>query len=385
MASSIDGKYKLEISINNKPLNSFILEEFIIYENMIQILPTMDLTFISNSDLLEATPLLDGSQVDIDLTIFGLGKGSQDENIRMEFLLFKYQATELSEGIKYTLNCIYSAPDFLDARIESVNGSSFEVFSLMANRSRLNLVADPSIDKQVWIRNGIKGNLWLNHVNNHSWSSETSAFVYAVSRHRDLLRYNITERASRNPAWTFIPERETNNLSIDKNAMIYKYPHFKSNAGLLNSFFGYGRELSSFDIQTSEHTKHKPTTFIKRTNFMNLNEKRETPQRYEFQGFNNSLNVHPNYFLAYAQNQRFKSFYSVNVEIITDYPKNIKILDRVNLLLNNEAAQSVRNTYAGHYFIDKITTVIDPTTAIRRVSLVREGFNSESSASFNAK
>ena len=386
MAFTVSGKYKLEISVNNKPLDSSknILEEMIIHENIHQTLPTVDLVLVNDSSLIESNPLLDGSLIDIDLTIFGSG-AIKEENLRLECVLWGYQAVELSEGIQITLNCVMSAPDFFNSKIESINGSSFEVFSLMATRSKMNLIADPSVDKQVWIRSGIRGSLWLNQVNNHSWSSPTSAFVHVVSRHRDLLRYNLDERSERKAAWIFQPERETFNAALTSDIVIYKYPQFKSNSGLLNSLFGYGRELSTFDVDQGETVKHAPSAFNKRTNFMNVNSNRETPQKHDLLGFGNSLNVLENYYLAYNQNTRLKSFYSVNIDVLSDFPRDVKILDRVTLQMNNEAAKTTRKTYAGEYFVEKISTVVDTGNVIRRFSLVREGYNSEAQVSTSAK
>ena len=156
-----------------------------------------------------------------------------------------------------------SAPDFINSRIESVKGSSLEVFETMAKRSRMQLISDVSIDKQVWIRPGIRGNVWLNDVINHSWSSPESAFVYGVTRNRELLRYNLTERAAKDPIWTFVDGDNAANLEDSDNIVTYKYPKLYSQAGLLNTFFGYGRNLSTFNVEEGFRRSTKAYHLVK--------------------------------------------------------------------------------------------------------------------------
>ncbi|NNK83729.1 MAG: hypothetical protein HKO92_11450 [Flavobacteriaceae bacterium] len=360
-----------------------IIQDIIIHESVHQSLPTVDINIVNDTGLIEDNPLTDGSQIDIELTI--LQTENEEEQFRIETFLWSHEAVEVSEGIQLSLHCVLSASDFLEGRIESVNGSSFDVFSLMAERSRMTLIADPSVDKQVWIRAGIRGNIWLNDVINHSWASDRSAFIYAVTRNRELLKYNLDERASRNPKWVFKPEREYAGEELDDNVIKYKYPKFTSQSGFLNTFFGYGRRLSSFDIESGDFENHQPKTFIKRTNFMNLNSDREVPQRYTSLGFNNNLNVHANYFNAYAQNMRIKSFYSINVSVLSNYFRAVRLLDRVSLSLNDESQNLKRTTYSGNYFVEKISTILDSTNVTRRFDLIREGFNADSSVANRSK
>lgn len=376
MSFGLQGKYSAELAINNVKLDPTrnSLENITIIESIWQALPSVQISLINDGSLVEINPLIDGSQIDLSLTIVNSGI---EENITMETLLWSHTIEPYSEGFRIVMNCFLSAPDFIEGRIESINGSSFDVFNLMANRSRMQLIADPSIDKQVWIRPGIRGNIWLNDVINRSWSSPDSAFIYAVTRNRELLRYNLSERASRNPTWVFSPERERNEKEIPENKVLYKYPRFNSQSGILNSMFGYGRNLSSFNIETGANEINKPKSFVKRTNVMNLNQKREVPQKYDSLGFNNPLNVHENYFNAYAQNMRLKSFYSSSVELLSDFVKPVRILDRVTLQLYNESEMQSQLTYAGNYFVKNITTMFDPTNVTRRFTLVREGLNSD--------
>ena len=95
--------------------------------------------------------------------------------------------------------------------------------------------------------------------------------------------------------------------------------------------------------------------------------------------------MHSNYFNAYAQNMRIKSFYSLNVDVMSTVFKDVSLLDRVTLQLNEEATSSKRRTFAGEYFVDKISTILDGSFVTRRYSLVREGFNADSTVSNNSK
>lgn len=382
MTFNIYNSYSLEIIINNKTLESGSIQEVIIHESIHQSLPTVDITFVTDVNLIEEEPLVDGSQIDIVLKT--TQNSNSEEELRLETLLWSNEIVQISRGVSITLHCVMSAPDFLNSKIESIKGSSLQVFQTMADRSKMQLISDVSIDKQVWIRPGIRGNVWLNDVINHSWASPESAFVYAVTRNRELLRYNLTERAAKNPVWTFLEGDNINNGVAD-NIVTYKYPKLYSQGGLLNTFFGYGRNLSTFNIDEGSIKQHKPSSFTKRTNFMNLNNTRETSQKHDSLGFNNNLNVHDKYFDAYAQNMRLKSFYSLGVEVMSTAFKDVKLLDRVSFILSNQDTPDTLKTYAGNYFIEKISTIIEPTNVVRKFSLIREGFNADKSAGLSSK
>ncbi len=383
MTFVVQNKYSLDIIVNGIQLSrsNTILQQVIIAESVHQALPTVDMTLVIDNNLLEQYPLTDGSKIDLQLTINQTG---QEETLRLETILWSYESYDIHEGKTVNLHCVMSAPDFFESRIESINGSSFDVFNLMANRSRLQLISDSSIDKQIWIRPGIRGNIWLNEVINHSWSSPKSAFVYAVTRQRELLKYNLDERASKSPKWTFRPDREFG-TDLSDTDVLYKYPKFSSQSGFFNTFFGYGKNLYSFNIETGEKDLNKAQNFTKRVNFMNYNSEREVPQRYGSLGFNNALNVHENYFDAYAQNMRIKSLYSFRGEVLSSYFRDVRLLDRIALQLTDEPNNSRPSTNAGQYFVDKISTIITETDVTRKFSLVREGFNADSSASNNSK
>lgn len=374
MTTSINDKYELTLTVNNVTLttSNTILENLVIYESVNQSLPTMDISLITDGNLVEVNRLEDGSKVDINLTI----KQAGNETLKLETLLFSHEVLPINEGYHIKMHCFMSAPDFLESRIESVSGSSLEVFRLLAERARMDLISDGSIDKQVWLRPGIRGNIWLNQVINHTWSSPDSCWVYAITRNRELLRYNLTERASKSPTWSFRQKREDTE-ELSDNISTFSYPKFKSESGFLNSFFGYGRGLSTFDIEKGDRLSNSPKFFKKRVDYMNLNTSREVSQGDDSQGYSNLLNVHENYFNAYPQNMRLKSFYSVSVEFLSAQFRNVRLLDRVDLQLVNEGdIKKSQSTYAGNYFVEKIVTIVNPTEVVRRFHLIREGYNS---------
>lgn len=382
MAFALDKKYSINITINGVALGSgSVFKQMLIAESVHQSLPTVDFIIVNDRSLIESTPLTDGSKIDFEIRIL---QNNEEEQFRLETVLWSHEVQDLSDGIQIVFHCVLSAPDFLEAKIESVDGSSFDVFNTVATRSGMTLISDSSIDKQVWIRPGIRGNLWLNEVINHSWASEKSAFVYAVTRERELLRYNLDERAAKDPTWVFNPSRE-NGQDPSSNTIFYKYPKFSSQSGFFNTFFGYGKELYSFNIETGERSLNKARSFVKRTNFMNMNEEREVPQQYGSLGFNNPQNIHEHYFDAFAQNMRIRSLYSVKTEVLSEYFRPVKLLDKVSLQLTDEGRQERPTTFAGHYFVDKIATMFTSTDVTRKFSLVREGFNADTSVSNGSK
>lgn len=366
-------KYDLDLRIDGKSLNFSrnVLSEIHIIESANQGLPTADITILNDGSLVEVDPLIDGSTIDIALTIRTFGEVK--ENV-MQFRLFSHEIAEAQEGYLIAMHCVLDVQDLLRASIESIEGSAFEVFNTVASRNSMNVILDSSTDSQVWVRPGIRGHVWLSDIANHAYSSENSVYVNAVRRDKTLLFLNLNRQAAKKATWQFHPKRESKGTSINEEDVLYKYSEFSNQSGFLNTIYGYGRTLSHFDAITGDRKSNQPVSFVKRVNNLQVGVGREKPQRYDSLGYD-AGNVHSKYHLAYAQNLRLKSFYSTTVKVISDFPRPINLLEKASLNLYSESSEKTQQTYSGDYFVAKIVTSLDQHGITAVYSLLREGDN----------
>lgn len=372
----VPNKYSLDIRINGESISfsKNILVEINIIESTSQGLPTADITILNDGTLVEVDPLIDGATIDLALTMSSFGEADQQV---MQFRLFTHEIAEVPDGYLIAMHCVLDVQDLLQAKIESIEGSSFEIFNTIASRNSMKVILDSTTDKQVWIRPGIRGHVWLTEVANHAYGSESSVFINAVRRDKTLLFMDLGVRGARESIWQFQPKREIKNVALNENDILYKYSEFSNQSGFLNSIYGYGRSLSHFDTITGTLKENKPKSFVKRTNNLQVNNNREAPQRYDSLGYD-AGNVHENYHLALAQNLRLKSLYSTSVKVISEFPRQANLMERATLNLFNETLRSTQQTYSGDYFISKIVTTLDQHGITTVYTLLREGDNAPS-------
>jgi hypothetical protein len=374
----IEGSYVVNILIDGNAFDESTnaLDVLEIQESALQALPTITLEFLNDGSLVDLNPIVDGSKIKISLEPIQVSEVFAAEVY--EFRVFTCDIAQATAGWKFRLQGYLDIPDMLSAKSEAFRGTARDVFSQVASRNQMTLDADPSLDLMTWIRPGVRGHVFLTNVARHAWSDNISAFSFVIRRNKDLVLANLTRRHARKVDWKFLSRLPTasNYESLAADEILYSAEDtVVSNAfGHANFSYGYGRVTGTHEVLTGNHPLITISEVQKTTKFLQVDKGLRQNQKSEFLPIDVG-NVHANYNRAYMQNLRLLSFYSSRVKVTTVIPKNVKLLDRVNLELYDNTRQVPSASYAGEYFVDKIVTRVTPLRISRTISLLREGIN----------
>lgn len=370
MSFSVNGDTDLQIMVNGKELPSttgIILQSLVVKETTTT-LPTMDLILDTHTELVDENPIADNSPIDIVLTTTN-SQGSFTES--WSFSVMNHASQPHQSGWRVSCYCILNVPYLLQAAIQSYEGPAYRLMEYVAAQSGLTANVDRSLDSQVWLCPGIRRHVWLKDVTRHSWGSASSAYVSAITRGGELRFFDLSLQSRKAAQLSFVPE-----TSEEDDQVAFIKPVFRSQSGLLNRTYGYGRRSSYFDIFEGRTHQIENLNFRKHTTSVQVSKSAQRPQRYDNLGYDVG-NTHDKYLDAQVQNLRLRALYSTLVDIGTEEFRNIQLLDRVALQLYDYENDEMRSKYAGAYYVSSVVTTLTQSSNVRDLTLVREGTNDQ--------
>lgn len=367
-------QYLISIKIDEKEIieDDLIIHSINIYETVASFAPSAELIVFVKAKYVEETPIVDGLKISIGITT----NNRFNQNEWMPFRVFNYQIIELgTNGYVYNISCRYDASDLYQSKFEYIEGSSSTVFSKKADEINLEKDIDDSNDKQIWVREGIKGSLFLSNVARHAYSNSNSCFVGCIRRNNTMVFANISKRRDEESKWTFRNESFEN---LENNTVFYRDPTVASKSGNNNALYGYGRHDKSFNYETGEKDDLLVNTTNKYTKYLSINKELNKRQRSETQPPYIG-NTHSKYHLAKIQNLRLRYMNSIQILMITDDLQDVQLLDKVRLHLPSLDVKSEQSTYSVNCFVDMVSTEISSNNlqVHRWYSLVTDGLNPE--------
>jgi len=374
MSIGLGKDYSLKIRIDDQDFSDSdnMLHRIIITESVQQFLPMLEMAFTNNGSLVDDKAIKDGSEIEISLTLTDLGGLETTESL-MKFRVFNYEVAPSVEGYTYLITGLMNLPLLFQSGFDSITGTSKEVFKKVAIANGLDFDLDNTFDTQTWVKGGIKGSYWLRNIADHAWASNFSCFVSCIRRNSQLVLANLTERKKQKvPKWTFKQINQDN----DVKSVTIEDTSVRSSAGTLNSIYGYGRKYKGYSVVTGSDVDISINKTLKTDKFLQLNSKFNKPQRLVSLPFD-AGNCHKNYHKALAQNARFRALNSVAYKAITSSPRDVQLLDPVNIVAYKTESKGTtqQQTYTGSYLVSRISTTILPTTISRSFNLIKDGFN----------
>lgn len=373
----IGGQYSLTLKFDNIEYDLEVsqLEELSIFEDVITSVPTIKLTLVDNKVNQDILPIHDGSVLEVLLQPL-----SDDEAIQqsLQFRVFTNKAFSQTDSDKIEITGYFDVPNiFKNANFQAINGGSSQAAARIASDSNLVFDGDATNDSQLWLQYGITGGQFLREITRAAYLDDNSAFVSCVTRAGELRFYNIGNRRRNNTIWSFI---ETDNpaLLTDTDQIPIVDSFRDVNSGVLNSWRGYGVYAKEDNLVENIENDIFIENIGKSTDLLNINSTLIEPTKFE-SGAMNFGNTHKNYFRAQIQNTQILSTFSVGVNILTNVPKDIQLLDRARLLKRSETEVSLKGTESGDYFVDAIATHIYSNALITKYHLIKEGLNTNRS------
>ena len=373
-------RYSLSVDLPDTDVNIGSTLKYVqIVESCSRFCPYLRVAFLSDASIFQSPALYDGQRISVQVA--SRETGIEEESVEIfPFRILDYTVEEYdAERFLVVLECYLDAPDIFEARRESFDGLSSEVFSAIAGR--MGMVADVDItnDRQVWIRPGIRGGAFLNEVAKHSWVQESDFMTWCIRKEGELALKNMNSRLSRDEAdWDFRKVFLENVPPSEPKSVYIKSFGVKSLSGTMNNHFGYGLGMNTYSVETGESERVETGEFDKRATNLMVNKEVATYRNYDMTPMSCG-NTHANYHRAAYQNLRFQSIFSTEITCTTLHPRAVKLLDTCNLSLPLVQTTGYSSVYAGLYVVVKIATHVDLDTQQMSVnySMVREGLGSD--------
>lgn len=376
MSISLNGQLSIDITVDGEDLTSTSeVSSVVINESVALCVPSIDIDFINSGNLVDTKILYDGAPMTIRITTpdrEDQPKYIGDEG-EIRFRVLNFKTKDTNRGYSYSVSGVMDIDGLFDSQSESFTGTSSELLTSIANRVGLDADVDNTLDSQTWVRGGVKLISWIKNVVNHSWRSNSSCMVWCVGRDGTLRFKDLEKIEAAKEDWIFGQFSEDG----DATYMSYDDSQAESSSGILNRIYGYGRSYFEYDISQSVREKLDVTQVAKTSKYLAMNPDLKKPQQSRsFIRVGN--NTHENYHLAYVQNMRIRSLYSIMQKIISVEPKNINLLDKVLLeKLSPTTKGDPQVSYSGTYIISNIVTTITPLSITRSGMLMRNGVSPE--------
>ena len=372
----IGDQYSLSIKIDNEvyDLDRSAFHSLDIYEGVTEAVPSIMLQLKDNREKTEENPIHDASKVEISLSVL------TEEEKEEEWIPFRVNKISVVESRGMDIlqfSAYYDAPNYLKlSRFEAISGPSFAVAEEMASQSNLQVETDNSDDSQVWIRPGMTGYNFLSDVARHAYSDNNSAYAFCVTRKGVLRYYNIGERRKkRRPVWKFV-QLDDNYSNLNKDSVLF-YDGFPTvQSGIFNRFISYGALINDYDLVTGNSETFQVESLQKSTKSLQINPELLGMTRFRYSPISVG-NTHENYNQALLQNLTILGTFSSNYTLITTRPKDVNLLDVVQLQAVIKDTKESRRSVNGLYFVDRIVTKLSATDVTVTYNLVREGVNLE--------
>jgi hypothetical protein len=372
MPIGIENQYIFNFDFDGQ--NDFIpeddLKEFLLIEEVGNILPTFELTFVTR-DASIIPKLNPRNPINVSF-----GRGLND--LQTTSLVILNTETVQRGTTEYLISCTgtYNATGYqvtknLKTRnmtsVEAIKDAVSDYFTVKSN-------IDKSNDKMVWLQPSTSNKKFVNKTWLHSHVKDsfisvgiTSSGEFIIKDMRKDFKEVYDWRFTRNPI-------NVNDLPIETE------PITKIRNGFINAVSGFDREKVIYNLETGEEHIQKTSTSPEVSMSRAMAREENVGSRFTGSSIQND-NVHESYHESYDKNYSVLSAFGTVVQTISFFKlfKNIKILDKIFLLENdlNSNEESVEFN-SGVYYAIKVVRNLVNKELITTVVFGRENLNNVS-------
>lgn len=349
--TGIAGQWYLKITLKGVllPANPTTVPTINVISNMHQHLPVLNFTFKDNVGLIKKMNVVDGDTVSVDIGIPGI--------FIYENLPFRIQGSP--KGIPTDSSISYSFKAFLDnlsyvrkIQDEAFKGTSTGLAEKIASKAGLKFNGDAASDSMTWLPNRMPLSSFLQMMGQKAWASNKSGFIIGVDDTQTLHFKDLNKLAAASATKTF--------SSNPEEGIAIRHWKYDPKDGVYNHLKGYG----STSVGMKEDGTVEELNKIAMRSFGGgvggdfvkglLGDIGGRVQHLGIQ----SGNVHNNWNKAIHQNSRLKSLFACDLVILTDYPTQVKLFDKVKAIPYDPASYEVVDQLVGDYIVTSYTKTI---------------------------
>lgn len=360
------------------PLNILGVQSFQLHSSTNGALPTGSLVVNDPITFMkQALTLADGMNIDVSI-----GR-SLDSVKKYEFQLFNFKSQNIDSVTRYTLSFVLRKPKyFFESTTKSIKGTSYQALKSISESCDLTFSGDTTYDNQTWIPLNTRWCQFARKIASLGYAGDGSCMILGVT-FDGVMRY-----------------LDYSSFKYDKNK-VYSLLHGKVGdfqtswgisgfkqlgvSGLGNSLGGYRMTTLAQNLVDTVAPTFTNVNVKKTTENMNLNT--------AVQGVLDKMklvvrpidcgNIHSSAASAIHQNIRIKLLQSTGLQVVSEWPTDIKLFDPVNVLVYehaNSTEAKVSLDYSGYYVVTEKTIYIsEGAQYFEKFSLIRDGNNTNPS------
>ena len=371
----VDEKYVFRFSLDGD--EDFIEESELIKFTMIEeagnLLPTFQLIFETDDEKI-IPKLNEGNVLEVSY-------GRTIENmVDAELNVTRLQTGKVAQGQRRigVSGLVNAGPYITNSQIfitteksgvEAMNEVASQHFKVISNISK-------SRDKQRWIQANINARSFINDIWLHADLGNSFPLI-GITTDKKFLIKDFNTMLNAGFRWRFTTEIEDKKKDITYDSNY----DTDSKTGLMNNWFGYGREQTVFDYEagTEDQIFEKPDPVLALTK--DLARRADIEKRF-FNPGAKSENVHPRFHQTALHNMgQLISLGALELTVPTEgvfFP--ISILDLVmfrDATVDREQGEGSTNDFnSGLYVIGKVARTIENRQFVTMSTIFRESFNS---------
>lgn len=363
----VKNQWNLAISIGGKdlaPADPTGVKKLLWFESIHQALPSLNLEFIDLTGAF-STITASGDGVPIDIT---LGDGDYSGETTSRFNI--QGQPQLTHGNGYNLIKLNAVLDNLSymRQVSSglFNGTSSSVLGQIAAKVGLKFDGATTSDAMAWLPNNKTLYGFAKAVANHGWIDAASCLIHAVTDQKELVYKNVMQPDS--VGETFESGSNESVQIVDWSAT--------SNGLITNNNRGYGSTSFGFNAEGLLQEFNK-ITFNLLTNVLgvstaNINALGALGGRLD-NIIRSAGNTHDNYDQAKHQNQRLRSLFSSDINLVTAQVTQSKLLHSISAVPFDFSTGNANPVYTGDYVMTSRTKSLIRSKYVERIVASSQG------------
>lgn len=366
---AVAGLWGLEVTVNGQDLglDPSNLSHLYVVSNINQALPSLSIGFKDDTGAALDNLMGDGASVKVSI-----GNPSYHMYNGLDFIVSGMPEVNPYSGssnhIKF--NGVLNRVKWLRKMVDKpYKGTSANVIAQLASEAGLIPDIDSAMDFMTWLPNQTSLVSYANHVLNRSFAGEGNALVMGIMDNAKLKLKSLNTLIG-NSGITL-----SSNSDLGLNVLQWVT---RSKAGSTNFSHGYGSTSLGLNLDGTifEGNNVAVKLMSSATSIMSGIKDiiGDVGTRI------NALaplagNTHDNWYKALHQNPRILSTYAFDIELITDVPTRLELLDTPTFRPYNVASNQEATSISGKYIVTAITKFIQNNRYFEKIVLTAQGPN----------
>lgn len=350
-----------------------------IREWVLDVLPKIELSIADMGGLLEVATLEDNDEIEVSIS-----KHSESETqLNMTFLLSDYSISIISDNRMLNINIVgyMKVNDMFTTKTRCFNqSSSIDVLKKISTEAGLkfnNPMNVLSNDKMNWYQCNSNFD-FIKHILKRAYIFNDVMFFYADHSNK----FNITslnkEMDKKENRISKFDVSQTE-FKKDKNdtTIYYNAYDIVNMSGYFNKTNNYGRDVTYFDSKEMKTIEYNTINKITDLTFMDKNFYKKNVNGI-YAGISDTDNIYSEkYFESLIRNDYLvKNFFGYSVVIQIDSECDVKLFDKINLVIPSLVSEEFNEVYSGMYLVGGIIHNVCINGIYKKMlSLHRNGMN----------